>query len=85
MKLKTHLRETGETQPAFAARVGTTQSAISRYCSGERIPRREMILKIDAATNGAVPPESWFLPDDGAEFGAPASVNDVNRRKVNAQ
>lgn len=58
-KLSEHLRQTGESQKAFAERIGKNQAAVSRYCNG-RIPDKETMKAIVAATGGAVTPNDFY-------------------------
>jgi transcriptional regulator with XRE-family HTH domain len=60
MTLSDYLAETGETQDAFAKRVGTSQADISRYVSGKRRPRKDVLIKIFAATDGRVTANDFF-------------------------
>jgi transcriptional regulator with XRE-family HTH domain len=53
------LRDRGISQDAFAARVGATQSQISRIVRGDRGPGIELAVAIERATDGAVPVTSW--------------------------
>lgn len=47
-------------QHRFAAAIGASQPAVSKWVSGISIPRRRTMLRIEEATDGAVPPESWM-------------------------
>ena len=49
--LAQYLDLTGETQEAFAARVGTTQSVISRIVAGKLRPGTDLALRIHEATH----------------------------------
>lgn len=44
--LREHLDQSGETQQEFAARVGVTQSYVSRILAGERVPSLQLALRI---------------------------------------
>ena len=44
--LATYIAETGETQAAIAARVGTSQAHLSRIAHGEAIPRSLLAVRI---------------------------------------
>lgn len=54
MKLAAYLAENKLTHAQFAALIGTTQVAISRYANGLRRPADEIEEKIIAVTNGQV-------------------------------
>jgi transcriptional regulator with XRE-family HTH domain len=67
MKLETYLSETGTSQTAFAARIGTTQAAVARYAGGKRFPRPEIVARIEAATDGKVSFNDFFPRSEAAE------------------
>ena len=54
-KLREHLKEQGITQAAFAERIGVSQSAVSKICSGLITPRLVKAEEIERETGGAVP------------------------------
>lgn len=60
MTLTDYLRETRQTQMAFAARLGVSASTISRLCRGETAPEAGLVTKIVAATEGRVLPNDLF-------------------------
>lgn len=60
--LKQYLSETGETQAEFAARIGSTQPRVSKYCTGT-VPRRKMMERIIDATKGRVTPNDFWGVD----------------------
>ena len=61
MKLKDWLaREGAPTRPQFAAQIGRTAEAVRRYEEGERIPDRETMPLIAAATSGSVTANDFF-------------------------
>jgi transcriptional regulator with XRE-family HTH domain len=45
---------------AFAKRLGVSNAAVGRYCIGERIPEREVMVKIMKLTKGEVDANSFF-------------------------
>lgn len=47
------------TNTAMAERLGVTQSAVSYYARGARVPHRKVQQAIETATFGAVPASSW--------------------------
>lgn len=67
MKLTQYLTDNGISETAFAERIGCGQATINRYINGKRFPEREMILKIEEATDGAVSPADWYAPAVAAE------------------
>ena len=56
MTLSQYLSEKGLTYEAFGALIGVGAPAVSRYVTGARYPRRAVLLRILAATDGAVTP-----------------------------
>lgn len=58
--LHDHINRLGITQSAFAAQLGISKSYLSQIMSGQRVPGRAMIAKINIATGGKVPPSVWF-------------------------
>ena len=57
--LASYLDRTGEKQTAFAARINTTASTVSRFCAGTMKPSLEMAHRIQAATGGEVSMSRW--------------------------
>ena len=63
VKLSLHLKEIGLTQAEYGDRIGKSQQAIQRYCD-DRIPARDVMLRIYVDTNGMVTPNDFYnLPD----------------------
>lgn len=60
MRLQEWLSEEGIKREAFAADIGVTAVAVSRYCSGARMPDRETMRRIYQLTRGAVDPNSFY-------------------------
>ena len=56
MGLSEWMDKVGVTDGEMAARVGCSRSAISRYRSGERMPRPDTLIKLVDATNNDVSP-----------------------------
>lgn len=44
----------------FAARVGVSRQALWRYKTGDRIPRRPILERIQSETGGQVQPADFF-------------------------
>ncbi len=57
--LRTYLNQTGEKQSDFAERVQTTPATVSRLCAGTLKPALDLAHRIERATDGAVPTETW--------------------------
>src|SRR5260370_17173286 len=55
--LPAYLTRRGESQTAFAARSGLTDSTLSRVLSGKISPSAEVVEKVRWATEGPVPPD----------------------------
>ncbi len=60
MKLAEYLRENGLSLAAFAAEVGVSEAAMSRYAAGKRVPRKQILQRITAATGGKVRPDDMI-------------------------
>lgn len=56
------LRQKGMTQTAFAARVGVSNTAVSRLISGTMTPSGKLVRRIEYHTKGAVTFDDWFPP-----------------------
>lgn len=54
MRLGTWLEQRKITHDDFAAIIGTSRAAVSRYVSGERVPAKKVMPHIVQATGGAV-------------------------------
>jgi predicted transcriptional regulator len=54
MTLAEYLKVAKLTRAAFAAQIGATQVAVSRYITGRRIPHPNVMVRIKQATGGAV-------------------------------
>jgi transcriptional regulator with XRE-family HTH domain len=54
-----YLKSEAITQAGFADRLGVKQSTVSKWCAGDKRPGLDMAVKIEAATGGAVPVDSW--------------------------
>lgn len=60
MKLKAYLDKEKVAVAAFATDIGVSAQAVHRYLADERVPHRKVMLKIQAATKGAVAPNDFF-------------------------
>ena len=58
-RLAAYLDERGLTQTAFAALADVPGPQVSMWLSGRRCPGLASALKIERATEGAVPASSW--------------------------
>jgi predicted transcriptional regulator len=71
MTLAEYLAEHGLTHSAFAERIGTTQTAVTRYASGRRVPRPRQMRRIIIETGGAVSANDFYgVPVREKEFAA---------------
>jgi transcriptional regulator with XRE-family HTH domain len=59
MTLRDWMDKNHVTQLDMSEKTGISQSLLSKYLSGDRIPKIENALVISKATKGAVPVESW--------------------------
>lgn len=60
MDLKTYLEAEKVRQAEFAELVETTPATISRLAAGTMKPALELAHRIERATNGKVPTETWL-------------------------
>ena len=62
MKLKTYIEAQGLNTVSFGKLLETTSIAVSRYCNGDRIPKKDIMKRIVAITGGQVQPNDFYLP-----------------------
>ena len=60
MKLADYLVERQINHRAFAAQIGVSQAAVTRYVNGDRIPNRQTMRAIVTATDGRVTPNDFL-------------------------
>lgn len=53
------LEKHGLSQGEFAAKIGSTQSHVSKLISGERDAGRDLAFAIEHETGGAIPANGW--------------------------
>lgn len=63
MKLADWLQHSDMTQQQFAETIGSTQGQVSRYCNGQAIPTRSVMLAIIKATRRRVLPDDFYTDD----------------------
>jgi predicted transcriptional regulator len=61
MPLEEWMALTATSQTQLARHLGITQTAISRYLSGQRVPRPAVMLLIYDVSDGAVSPDDLVL------------------------
>ncbi len=61
MKLKEYLKLNRITNKDFSKVIGISPVSLSRYISGERVPEKEIVLKIFEITHGSVSPDDFYL------------------------
>ena len=61
-RLAQYLVERGETERAFAEKLGVSPSTVSRWVRGARTPRPAMIRKILQVTGGCVTAAGFYGP-----------------------
>ena len=60
MQLTEWMEKNNKTQQEVADALGCCQADISRYCSGEQLPRPDRMQKIMEYTNGEVQPNDFY-------------------------
>ena len=67
MTLADHLIKVGETQAAFGERLSPPVSGatVSRWLSGQMVPRPHRIREIERITRGKVKAQDWFVARTG--------------------
>ena len=60
MKLKEYLKLYRITNKDFSKEIGITPVSLSRYISEERMPEKDIVLKILKKTNGSVSPNDFY-------------------------
>lgn len=64
--LTAYIAASGATQADFAKRIGRTQAYVSRLCASDASPSLTTALRIERATNGAVPVATWANEESAA-------------------
>lgn len=87
MKLADYLAKTQTTHAAFAARIGVSQAAVSRYAAGHRVPEAPQMLRIVAETAGAVTANDFYAVNADAAAGgfAEAAEKFAGPRRIMAK
>ena len=70
MKLKDYLKENKLTEVNFAEMLGCKQPTISRYINKKRIPKKQIMQKINELTNGNVNKNDFQRGEDNGEISA---------------
>lgn len=60
--LRTHLRDTGQTLEAFAAKVGSSAPSLSRIINGKQSPSLSLVGRILAAAGGKLSANDFLPP-----------------------
>jgi len=66
MTLRQYLQHTQQTYRDFARQIAATEHAVAHWSRGNRIPRRAMMARIKAATDGQVTPADFYAAHDPA-------------------
>lgn len=77
MTIRDYLDACGLTLAAFAAEVGVSEAAMSRYARAKRTPRPDILRRIVAASGGRIQPNDLFerpLGGAGAEAGVSSTA-----------
>ena len=69
-KLAQYLADSGKSQTALADEVGVHKSVMSRFVARLAKPGRDVAVRIERATGGAVPVSEWSADRDGIGGGA---------------
>ncbi|XAI95589.1 Cro-like protein [Nostoc phage Nsp-JY21] len=65
--LREHIKSSGESQTVWADRLGIARSYLSDLLNGNKVPSLDLAVRIQRATKGAVPADSWIaLPEQPA-------------------
>lgn len=67
MKLKTYLKETGQTLHVFGVKIGRNKSTVSRLVREDVMPNWDTVRAIKIATDGKVCETDWLEPAEAAE------------------
>lgn len=66
MQLRQYLADRNIPIAVFADQIGVSFQAVHRYLTGERLPRRDVMERIKAATGGLVTPNDFFCTAEAA-------------------
>ena len=58
--LAAHLERHDKSRKAFAAEIGVTEPALSRYIRNSQIPTRKIMARIIVVTGGEVTPNDFY-------------------------
>lgn len=58
--LREHIKSSGESQTVWAERLGIARSYLSDLLNGNKVPSLDLAVRIQRATGGAVPADSWI-------------------------
>jgi DNA-binding transcriptional regulator YdaS (Cro superfamily) len=60
MKLAEYIAKKGWARSYVAWKLGVTETTVTRYLSGDRLPTAEVMLKIYRVTKGKVTPNDFY-------------------------
>jgi putative transcriptional regulator len=60
MNLASYLKIKNVGRREFAALIGVSEVAVTRYLKGDRVPRQKHLMRIVEATNGEVTPNDFM-------------------------
>lgn len=66
MRISDYRQQAGKSLAEMAADIGVSVAALSRYESGRRRPRPDVMARIHEVTGGAVTPNDFFSQDGEA-------------------
>lgn len=65
--LREHIKASGYSQTVWAERLGIAKSYLSDLLNGNKVPSLDLAVRIQRATDGAVPADSWIAAPPPAE------------------
>lgn len=69
-KFRAYIDASADPQRTIAGRLGISSGHLGDLLSGRRTPGLELAVRIEAATDGAVPVSSWFEAQGDVEGAA---------------
>lgn len=78
MRLTDYLQKHELTHAQFAAQIGATQAAVTRYANGRRKPSLDKLILIESVTDGAVRAKDFVSLDTDPSSGITARAGFEN-------
>ena len=83
--LDSHLKASGETQAEFALRIGVRQGTVSKLARRLMVPSLKLAQRIERATNGGVPVNSWDAEDPVGQVPATHNTMAISANNPNQE